>query len=195
MTDGIIKGTGNSRYLKSVSDVLARYPTHESLMQALADGTFPVDFNGINSAGWSTQGTKLNKANLLTDALCTNLGLATTASPTQAMDKLRTMVSSAQTALSTKGNCHIYTGSYSGNGTYGESNKNILNFPSLPWVLIISGTTLFVRGAKGGYKFANGSSTYINAIFDGTSVQWWYNYNANEQSNVSGNTYNYVAFY
>lgn len=68
MLDGIIKGTGDSRYLKSVSDFLTKYPSYADFAAALIAGTLPVDFNGINTAGWQKTGTPLNKANLLSDA-------------------------------------------------------------------------------------------------------------------------------
>lgn len=75
MTDGIIKGTGDSRYLKTVTDAMTRYPTYESFIQALASGTLPIDLNGINTAGWEQQGTPLIKANLLSDTTAASLGL------------------------------------------------------------------------------------------------------------------------
>lgn len=137
MTDGIIKGTGNSRYLKSVANALALYPTHESLMEALAAGTLPIDLNGINPAGWNIMGDKLDKATLLTDALCTALGLATTATPTQAMEKLRQLVNTAQSGVNRS--AKIQTGSYTGSSGV-ESGKNFktIYFSSTPRVLILS---------------------------------------------------------
>lgn len=67
MQDGIIKGVGNSRFLKSVPAFLTLYPTYEAFAEALIAGTLPVDLNGINEAGWTQLGTALNKANLLSD--------------------------------------------------------------------------------------------------------------------------------
>ena len=67
MQDGIIKGTGNSRYLKSIADFLTQYPTYNDFAAALAAGTLPIDLNGINETGWDQLGTALNKANLLSD--------------------------------------------------------------------------------------------------------------------------------
>lgn len=131
MTDGIIKGTGNSRYLKSVANALALYPTHESLMEALAAGTLPIDLNGINPAGWNTVGDKLDKATLLTDALCTALGLSTTATPTQAMEKLRQLVNTAQSTAN--GRPRVAFGSYTGDSA---SSRNIY-LPGTPIAVII----------------------------------------------------------
>lgn len=88
MQDGITMGTGNSRYLKSVSGFLALYPTYEAFAQALVAGTLPVDLNGKNPDGWSQQGTALNKANLLTDATAALLELPSEATPNDALAAL-----------------------------------------------------------------------------------------------------------
>lgn len=72
MIDSVLKGTGNSRFLKSA------VPTGTSWADALAmlhSGTFPIDFNGINTEGFQQVGTPLNKANLLKDATAAQIGL------------------------------------------------------------------------------------------------------------------------
>ena len=84
MQDGIIKGTGNSRYLKSISNFLQQYPTYQDFVAALVAGTLPIDLNGINETGWDQLGTALNKANLLSDEPATALGLPSTAVPDHA---------------------------------------------------------------------------------------------------------------
>lgn len=61
MQDGIMKGTGNSRYLKSIADFLTQYPTYQEFAAALAAGTLPVDFNGINETGWDQLGDSLRQ--------------------------------------------------------------------------------------------------------------------------------------
>lgn len=81
MQDGIIKGTGNSRYLKSIAAFLAQYPTYEAFAAALAAGTLPVDLNGINEDGWQQLGTVLNKASLLRDSTAALYGLDADAVP------------------------------------------------------------------------------------------------------------------
>jgi hypothetical protein len=75
MKDFVPKGTGNSRFLKSVSNFLSLYPDYPRFAQALIAGTLPVDFNGINSEGVQQMGTGLNKATLLTDATAAALEL------------------------------------------------------------------------------------------------------------------------
>ena len=88
MQDGIIKGTGNSRYLKSISNFLQQYPTYQDFVAALVAGTLPIDLNGINETGWDQLGTALNKANLLSDETCAALGLPNTAVPDDAFNTL-----------------------------------------------------------------------------------------------------------
>lgn len=75
MKDMIPKGTGNSRFLRSVSNFKAIYPTYDDFVNALVAGNLPVDFNGINEAGIQQVGTPLSKANLLTDETAAALGL------------------------------------------------------------------------------------------------------------------------
>lgn len=90
MTDGIIKGTGNSRYLKSVSNFLTLYPDYASLARGLVAGNVPIDLNGLNPGGWSTQGTQLNKATLLSDSTATALELSDdNATPDGAINTIR----------------------------------------------------------------------------------------------------------
>lgn len=145
LTDGIIKGSGNSRYLKSVANALTLYPTHESFMEALAAGTLPVDLNGINPAGWTTQGTPLNKSTLLTDALCTALGLPTTATPTQAMDKLKTMVNQAQQDATR--DARVSVGTYVGTGDSLKKKSLTLSFPPQMVIIIESYSSGNIRAA------------------------------------------------
>lgn len=100
MKDLVPKGTGNSRFLRSVSNFLSLYPNYEAFVAALVNGTLPVDFAGINTNGVTQVGTALTKANLLTDATATALGLS--GDPT---------VNDALYALSQKGSpaeCHVY---------------------------------------------------------------------------------------
>lgn len=95
MQDGIIKGTGNSRYLKSISNFLTQYPTYQDFVAALVAGTLPIDLNGINETGWDQLGTALNKANLLSDETAALLGLPNTAVPDDAFLQLYGITQSA----------------------------------------------------------------------------------------------------
>lgn len=72
MIDGIIKGEGNSRLLKSPATIPT---TFEEFRAALIAGTLPIDLL-YNAAGWDAEGTPLNKANLFADTTAALLGLS-----------------------------------------------------------------------------------------------------------------------
>lgn len=78
MIDSVLKGTGNSRFLKSAVPAGTSWAEALAMLQA---GTFPIDFNGINTEGFQRVGTPLNKANLLKDATATKIGLSPSATP------------------------------------------------------------------------------------------------------------------
>lgn len=98
MKDMIPKGTGNSRFLRSVSNFKTIYPTYDDFVNALVAGNLPVDFNGINEAGIQQVGTPLNKANLLADETAALLGLGQN-DPT---------VNDALNVLANIGNVHVW---------------------------------------------------------------------------------------
>ena len=96
MQDAIMKGTGNSRYLKSVSGFLTLYPTYEAFADALVSGTLPIDLNGINPEGWAQEGTPLDKASLLTDSTAALAGLSEEDTPSDMFAALYNKASSAE---------------------------------------------------------------------------------------------------
>ncbi len=67
MKETVIKGAGNSRSLRTVPNALTLYPTTQAMLQAMIDGTFPIDLGPLNPAGLVQRGTDLNPANLLSD--------------------------------------------------------------------------------------------------------------------------------
>lgn len=81
MKDSVIKGNGNSRYLKSSLEGIT---TWEQFRAALAAGTLPVDLNGINPEGFQQLGDPFNKVTLLKDSTAALLGLGTDAVPDDA---------------------------------------------------------------------------------------------------------------
>ena len=89
MTDGVQKGSGNAYSLRTVPNALSLYPTYEDFIRAFASGQIFTDLK-INTPGWNTTGTALNKANLLSDAVETAIwGSTANRTPNQALEKLR----------------------------------------------------------------------------------------------------------
>lgn len=198
MTDGVILGNGNSRYLKSVSNFLSAYPTYEDFAKALIAGNLPIDLNGINTAGWAQLGTALNKANLLSDATAALFGLGTGAVPDDALELVAPVVSE----VSKKGNCSIEVFTYTGTG----STTLTITFPGRPDFLIVSGRYVklfdtnqspnyinFVCVTQSGQIFARGggmSTTWSNGTLTIDLSNWDVSY-----GNTSGEVYQVIAFY
>lgn len=209
MTDTVIKGSGNSRSLKTIPTALTLYPTYEDMIAAMVNGTFPIDLGPLNAAGVQTSGDALNKASLLTDALCSALGLSTTATPTQAMAKLRQLTATAQSTASAaqstaNGKARVLWGSYTGTGDYININLSIsprivfvtyggdssLGLPMLFAVntdRLYSGLTIslsIMSGSTGSYGIRTGD---MAMTVNGVQVKGWLSY--------SGRVYEYVAVY
>ncbi len=116
MQDAIVLGTGNSRYLKSVSGFMSLYPTYEDFAAALVAGALPIDFDDINPDGWAQQGTPLDKANLLTDATAALAGLGPEATPNDMFATLAGKAASAE-RLITYGTADLAAGASLATGT------------------------------------------------------------------------------
>lgn len=111
MKDSILKGTGNSRFLKSA---IPDGTTWTEALAMLRAGTFPMDLNGINSAGFQQVGTPLNKANLLKDVNALTLGLTGDAVPDDMFN-----------VLAHAGDLHVWKKTTNGVVTYPVStNRN-----------------------------------------------------------------------
>lgn len=97
----------------------------------------------------------------------------------------------------------IVTGSYVGTGTFGQSNPNSLTFPFPPSVVIVwglnrimgAGTTTSSASFVGFVSDVDTPFGYYEIVsFDSNALSWYSTVSANSQFNVSGETYNYVAF-
>ena len=58
MVDTIIKGTGNSRTLKTIPNAAALYPDFDAFLAAMVAGTLPIDIGPLNPTGVQVQGTE-----------------------------------------------------------------------------------------------------------------------------------------
>ena len=96
--------------------------------------------------------------------------------------------------------CQIYTGSYVGTGTYGQSNPNTLTFPFEPKAVFISGvsgpsyTTCFMfYKSIFGMGLVSASVVSVSLTWEGNFVSWYSDQNAEGQFNSTGSIYYYVA--
>lgn len=201
MTDGVQKGAGNAYTLHTVANALSLYPTYEDFIRAFASGQIFTDLK-INTPGWNTTGTALNKANLLSDAVETAIwGSTANRTPNQALEKLRALITTAQSTANGKG--HVSYGTYTANG----SKSKTLTFPFEPKFLIVmgggsSGILIFLKDYMGTSIYANfddsaahpmdfGSTMGLKAAWTANSVTWT-GYNAGWAGN-SGGTAHYIC--
>ena len=101
----------------------------------------------------------------------------------------------------------IATGSYTGTGTYGESNPNRIIFDFQPkLVMLYAGTAegLFgvynralpytlLWGVTTRFGYDNNSSNINNCSYSGNTISWYCTSSENSQQNIGGATYRYVA--
>ena len=142
MENTITKGTGNSRSIKSVPNLLTLYPTWEAAAQAMIDGTFPIDLGPLNPAGVQTMGTELNKANLLSDETAALYpGLPENPVPDDVLAKIWQYLSQIS------GKAVVAAGKYTGTGT--PSQKINVGFtPKAVFVIDGGYNTFFISGSK-----------------------------------------------
>lgn len=188
MQDGIIKGTGNSRYLKSVANFLSLYPNYEAFAAALIAGELPIDLNGINEAGWQQLATALNKANLLSDETAAALGDVNT--PDEALAKLAggvlyqgNLVPGNIAGINwgngpSAPNSDGYNFIAFGNGVFvavnGVSKAAAYSKDGINWLSTqVSSSVAYNAGCFGGDKFIALSQNYMCYSLNG--IDWIYN--------------------
>ena len=217
MTDGVQKGSGNAYSLRTVPNALSLYPTYEDFIRAFASGQIFTDLK-INTPGWNTTGTALNKANLLKDATAALYGMTSAAVPDDVFRATRGLISTAQSTAN--GRLRVESGSYVGTNTIGPDGPNRLSFSFSPKLMIIfsnyrivssSATVpiqdpfvgLFMAGASsaGRIYFNNGAFIPVCEIkyvtWNGNTVEWYCTANNRvgvaDQLNSSNTSYKYTA--
>lgn len=151
----------------------------------------------------SQLGTELKRDTLLSDATAALLGLTDAATPNDAFARVKTLIGDLDGEI-----VKIRTGSYTGAGVYGEDAPNSLTFDKTPYLVVITGPgdkwpwLILQRGVSQlrlTYAVAGSSSRRIAVTWTDNGVSW-YNYDsgsltggAEQQFNVSGDTYYYTA--
>ena len=113
-------------------------------------------------------------------------------------DGLAAEEAAREAAVAAKGNCQLYTATYTGTGNYGSSKKCTLTFPGEPWAVFIGDCgndgvfLLALRGMRSTHAQAGGTSEN-HLTWSGSNLQWYSSDDALSQMNRSGNTYRVVA--
>ena len=98
-------------------------------------------------------------------------------------------------ALAEKGNCMIYTTSYTGNGKVGSSDRNSITCAATPQVVLVVESNSFTRMLMcRGITHAQNDNTLVSCTvsWSSTGVSWYAN-GAAPQMNESGKTYRVYA--
>ena len=108
------------------------------------------------------------------------------------MDDFNGMTEKIEEALTHKGNCRLFTGSYVGTGTKDQS----FTFPEKPWLVAILGGSFFILTAHGITQTVSLSSfrqTMVNLTWTGNTASWdVFNYDQ-DACNLENVTYQVVA--
>jgi len=115
------------------------------------------------------------------------------------VDSLSTAVSGHTGALAKKGNCVLYTTTYTGTGTYGsQSAAAAITFPGEPWLVVITWSYLcmvMVRGSDTAVLYTERGGQRIEVIWSGNTVSWYSPTvtNAANMANAANTSYPTVA--
>lgn len=164
MKDGIIKKTGNSRYIMSVADFLEKYPTYEDFAEAIASGTLTIDWNGLNPDGWYQIGTHLDTENILSDETAFYIGLDATAVPDDAFRHIYGLIAKAKELIaSAVTDMGVYTDPES---TFPEIADNIHSIDTMPKdvhrIILSANPNMYGTVSGGGYA-SNGMTITVHA--------------------------------
>ncbi|MDE6902753.1 MAG: hypothetical protein K2P22_08430 [Lachnospiraceae bacterium] len=114
-----------------------------------------------------------------------------------ALDSLKSTVTSQTGTLAQKGNCAVYTITYTGDGLSGVQNPKTLTFPAKPLVVIIggSGSLVMVQGAKSSVAPLSGVFAPNTLTWSGNSVTWYHNGSSGAAGmmNLANTTYLAIA--
>ena len=114
---------------------------------------------------------------------------------TSALESLKQTVSGHTSALNGKGNCRIYTQTYTGNGNSGTDGTVKLTFPGKPLLVVLvepkNGMfSLLMYGTTYGYNIATSGSMYMT--WTENSVSWYHP--STFHFNTKGYKYTAIAF-
>lgn len=165
MLDTIIKGTGNSRTLRTVPNAMTLYSSWTEALQAMVDGSFPIDIGPLNLAGLLQKGNDLNKSTLLTDSTAALFGLGTGAVPDDALVKIAASISTIPVFK-----FGSYTGTGNGNGNENTAVKIYLPYEPSIFILCPPSTnaTPLIRIKNGngcGIYYKGDGSNSMNFFF------------------------------
>lgn len=175
-----------------MQDRISRYPGRVRLTPVAGQENV---YDMILADEPTQEGTKINKATLLTDVVAASFGLPNTAAPNDVLSKIKTLMDASNGVINQK--IGMITGNYTGDGT--SSRKITLGVYPLAVILLQFGTVLSsssnnVRGGLSLRNYPAGTPNAGNGILIDNSGFYVYN-SSTLMTNLSEQPYNYIAFY
>lgn len=148
---------------------------------------------------------KLLPNNLISSSTATSLGLAGTATPNEAFAKIKALIDAANANAAAM--CKITSGSYVGDGNYGQSSPNSINTGNTSKFLIVTKDppSFYSNNQPMEWFFWFPGITQVNVYSSladgdcavsqsGATISWYNTDNASYQLNTSGTTYRWISF-
>lgn len=113
------------------------------------------------------------------------------------LDFLAEKTSILQAEINQKGNTLIYTTSYLGDGTYGQSHPVKVTVPQKPNLMIVTAGAHIMFYADGSDSarvwYAGSGGGYVTVHWDGSQISW-YGDGGDQQMNSYGEKFTVIAF-
>lgn len=165
-----------------------------------ASGDLWVDTSEEGASGGSVDA--YTKEETLSEETKTTFGLGADAVPNDAFSTIKSLIDAAVSTANSK--AKIATGSYTGTGKYGSSNKNRLAFDFAPKFLVVAqngnqtgytsgGSFYWVYPSTGSVNITKANDSYTPSVSVSGNTVSWYTDAANTQLNISDTTYHYIA--
>lgn len=112
---------------------------------------------------------------------------------------LSSTVAGHTTQLTQKGNCRIWSTTYTGNDQYGASAPRSITFPSVPFFVIIvsdfgSILPLVPATQRTFYQYMDNLSSIVQVTWSGSTASWYSTNNSSAQMNLGGTQYRVIAW-
>ena len=121
-----------------------------------------------------------------------------------ALGKHEQLTAANKEAITKLGNCQVVTGTYVGEGRYGDNGSNSLTFSFPPMMVIIqpddhissSGLTrlILLRDGVFSFSYMDNPNSYCRATWNGNTVTWNNSTTYTYQCDTPRGVYRYVAF-
>ena len=109
-------------------------------------------------------------------------------------------IAALETTMAQKGNCQLWTTTYTGTGESGEDSPNSITFPVLPLVVFIIADygdmmVMLANATNGLYITGGDNSSLAHTTWSGKTVSWYNDGFPYTQMNQAGTLYRVLAFY